>query len=197
MRIVKLPEPRKQGRLSLEEALAARRSVREYTGEPLGERVWSQLLWAAQGITHADDGLRTTPSAGALYPLELYLATATGFFHYHPRPHHLRQMSEEDLRRPLHGAALAQEMILEAPTVFVIAAVFQRIARRYGAERAPRYVWMEAGHAAQNLLLQAVALDLGAVVVGAFDDARVAKVLGLPRNHEPLYLMPVGRLRGS
>jgi SagB-type dehydrogenase family enzyme len=193
---VKLPEPTKQGRLSLEEALAARRSVREYTGEPLGEREWSQLLWAAQGITDTD-GLRTTPSAGALYPLEFYLATATGFYHYQPRPHQLRQLSGEDLRRALCGAAHAQEMLLEAPAVFVIAGVFDRIARRYGAERAPRYVWMEVGHAAQNLLLQAVALGLGAVPVGAIDDARVGEILGLPRDQQPLYLIPVGRLRRS
>jgi SagB-type dehydrogenase family enzyme len=196
VRIVKLPKATRQGRLSIEEALAARRSVREYTDEPLGEREWSQLLWAAQGITHAD-GLRTTPSAGALYPLEFYLTTATGFYHYQPRPHQLRQLSGEDLRRALCGAAHAQEQVLKAPAVFVMAGVFDRIASRYGAARAPRYVWMEAGHAAQNLLLQAVALDLGAVPVGAFDDTRVGEILGLPGDQRPLYLIPIGRLRGS
>jgi SagB-type dehydrogenase family enzyme len=191
---VKLPKPVREGRLSLEETLAARRSVREFADQPLREGEWSQLLWAAQGITHPDS-LRTTPSAGALYPLELYMATEAGLFHYDPRPHRLRRQSGGDLRRALSDAAHAQGQVLEAPAVFVMAGVFDRIASRYGAARAPRYVWMEAGHAAQNLLLEAVALGLGAVPVGAFDDARVGEILGLPPDQRPLYLIPVGRPR--
>lgn len=180
--------------MSLEECLRRRRSVREFRSTPLGNRELGQLLWAAQGITHPD-GLRTAPSAGALYPLETHVATASGLYHYEPRGHQLHRRSGRDLRRALYKAALEQEAVGEAPAVFVLAAVHERTARKYGATRATRYVALEAGHAAQNLLLQAVALGLGAVVVGAFEDAQVQEVLALPPDHRPLYLIPVGHPR--
>lgn len=191
---VALPAPARTGRTSLEETLSRRRSVREFSSKPLTEQELSQLLWAAQGITDPE-GFRTAPSAGALYPLELYVVTAGGFFHYVPQGHRLQKLSESDLRPALFRAALQQQAVLEAPAVFVIAAVYDRTAQKYGRERSPRYAHMEAGHAAQNLLLQAVALNLGAVPVGAFDDAQVHKVLSLPTEERPLYLIPAGHPR--
>jgi SagB-type dehydrogenase family enzyme len=192
--ILELPAPELKGRMSLEQALAARRSVREFIRQTLTERELSQLLWAAQGITRAD-GLRTAPSAGALYPLELWVATASGFSHYEPHKHRLTQHLERDLRPEIYRSALMQEAILQAPAVFVIAAVYQRTARKYGEQRTPRYVHMEVGHSAQNLLLEAVALGLGGVVIGAFNDSEVERVLSLPAEQRLLYLIPVGHPR--
>ena len=186
-----LPPPQTVGRLSLEEALEQRRSVREFSGDFVSDAELSQLLWAAQGITDPG-GYRTAPSAGALYPLELYAVTRAGAFHYDPHRHELQRVAEDDLRPELYSAALEQESVLEAPLVVVITAVYARTQCKYGADRGERYVHMEAGHAAQNLLLQAVALGLGAVPIGAFDDAQIQQALGLPSDHVPLYLIPVG-----
>ncbi len=188
---IALPPPQRSGHMSLEETLARRRSVREFTSKPLSDHQISQLVWAAQGITHAE-GLRTAPSAGALYPLELYVASSAGFYLYDPQHHELQRRSSRDVRSALYEAALKQEAVRQASAVFVISAVYSRTAQKYGNARAPRYVHMEAGHAAQNLLLEAVALGLEAVPVGAFDDAQVEKVLGLPTEEQPLYLIPAG-----
>ena len=189
--VTPLPAPDTAGEMSLEEALAARRSVREFEARPLTEAELGQLLWAAQGTTDGR-GYRTAPSAGALYPLEVYVATADGLFRYEVDRHALAVVRRADLRPALHEAALGQAAVGRAPAVFVIAAVYERTAAKYGAERSPRYVHLEAGHAAQNLLLQAVALGLGAVSIGAFDDAGVQQALGLPEEEQPLYLIPVG-----
>ena len=185
-----LPTPRLTGETSLEEALATRRSVREFTDQKLTWDEVSQLLWSAQGTTDPR-GLRTAPSAGALYPLEVFAVLPDGFYHYLATQHTVERMSEGDLREDLWQAGLQQNALRQAPAVFVIAAVYERTEAKYG-ERAERYVEMEAGHAAQNLLLQAVALDLGAVPIGAFDDDQVGTALGLPEDHRPLYLIPVG-----
>lgn len=189
-RAVELPAPRTDGPMSLERALAERRSVRDFTDERLTLEELAQLLWAAQGIT-ADWGGRTAPSAGALYPLEVYAVTPGGLYHYLPDGHRADVLRADDLRRPLAAAALGQSAVAEAPAVLVIAAAFRRTEVKYG-ERAERYVHLEAGHAAQNVLLQAVALGLGGVPIGAFSDREVQRVLGLPADHEPLYLIPVG-----
>lgn len=188
---IDLPEPNKLGAVSLEETLARRRSVREFTSEPLDPQQISQLLWSVQGLSHAG-GLRTAPSAGGLYALEIYLIESQGIFHYHPEEHALSAHAEGDLRKDVYDAALRQDSILQAPCTIVLAAVFGRIAVRYGAERTPRYVYIEVGHAAQNVLLQAVALGLGAVPIGAFEDKRLHSILALPPDHKPLYLIPVG-----
>jgi SagB-type dehydrogenase family enzyme len=191
---ISLPRPSQQGERSFEETLANRRSVREFTSEPLNKAEMSQLLWAAQGITHPE-GLRTAPSAGALYPLELYVSISSGLYHYDPADHEMRIRDGADLRRPLYRAALSQNAIIEAPAVFVITAVYSRTAQKYGA-RAARYVHIEVGHAAQNLLLEAVALDLAGFPIGAFDDDdRVSEVLQLPSDETPLYLVPIGHPR--
>lgn len=190
---ITLPAPRLEGEMSLEETLAARRSVREFTDEELTLEEISQLLWAAQGITAVWGG-RTAPSAGALYPLEVYVATADGLHHYVPQGHKAIVESRADLHGELWQAGLSQDAIREAPAVFVITAVYRRTEKKYGG-RAERYVKLEAGHAAQNLVLQAVALGLGGVPIGAFYDDQVQSALSLPSDHEPLYLIPIGHPR--
>jgi len=188
--VITLPSPVLKGKLSLEEALKKRESVRNFSTKTLSKEELSQLLWSIQGTTRSW-GARTAPSAGALFPLEIYVALKEGVFHYSPQEHHLIRNMQEDIRNNLSKAALGQDCIREAPAVFVITAVHERTARKYG-HRAERYVKMEAGHAGQNLLLQAVSLGLGAVPVGAFHDDQVRHVLNIPMNHEPLYLIPVG-----
>jgi len=187
---VELPAPRTDGELSLEETLAARRSIRDFTPEELTLEEISQLLWAAQGIT-ASWGGRTAPSAGALYPLEVYVATSDGLSRYLPEGHRAESISTADVRGASAEAALGQAAVAEAPAVFVITAVPARTEAKYGG-RAERYVHMEAGHVAQNVLLQAVALGLAGVPMGAFADEEVARVLGLPPGEVPLYLIPLG-----
>jgi len=189
---ISLPQPRTKGSLSLEEALLRRRSVRMYRHGPLSLQDIAQLFWAAQGVTVSWGG-RTAPSAGALYPLEIYAATADRVYHYLPREHRAEITMSEDIRQTLWAAGLYQESLAQAPVTFIITAVYRRTEIKYG-DRAERYVKLEAGHAAQNLLLQAVALNLGAVVIGAFYDEMVASALQLPATEKPLYLIPVGHL---
>ncbi len=189
----RLPPPDTAGLMTLEEALARRRSIRDFEPDALDEATVGQLLWAAQGITDPA-GHRTAPSAGGLYPLELYAVAADGILAYLPVGHAVERLSEVDRRPDLRFAALNQDVVGAAPLVIVVTAVVARTAARYG-ERAERYVALEAGHAAQNVLLQATALGLGAVPIGAFDDATVARVLELPPERLPLYLIAVGRPR--
>lgn len=194
---VPLPEPRLKSAVSLEETLLQRRSTREYADEALTLEEVSQLLWAAQGVT-AEWGGRTAPSAGALYPLETYLAVgnvenlAPGVYKYKPERHELVKVKDDDVREELAKASLGQSWVKEGAIDIVIAAVYERTTRKYG-DRGVRYVHMEAGHAAQNICLQATALDLGIVTVGAFYDDRVRETMGIPENETPLYVIPVGR----
>ncbi|MCF6290165.1 MAG: SagB/ThcOx family dehydrogenase [Desulfobacterales bacterium] len=196
---IRLPEPRQYSKISLEESLARRRSVRDYTGESLSLAEVSQLLWAAQGIT-VDRGGRTAPSAGALYPLELYVFAgnieklAAGIYHYRPKQHELVLAREGDLRGRLAGAALGQDAVRDGAIALVFTAVPQRTTRKYG-RRGIRYIFIEAGHAAQNVCLQATALGLGAVIIGAYYDDRVSALLGLSEGEDPLYIIPVGRVK--
>jgi len=190
---IELPPPRTMGPMTLEEALSQRQSVRTYADSPLSLEEIAQLFWAAQGVTRSWGG-RTAPSAGALYPLEVYAATAKGVYHYLPNSHRAEMSLVGDVRMALWAAGLRQECLRQAPAIFVIAVVYERTAGKYG-ERAERYVQLEAGHAAQNLLLQAAALGLGAVPIGAFDDESVTSALQLPAGQAPLYLIPVGNPR--
>lgn len=182
------------GGMSLADALAQRRSVRRFKADALSAEQIAQLCWAAQGVTSDRMGLRTAPSAGALYPLELYVVTADGVDHYEPGGNTLSRHLEGDVRGGLQAAALGQSSVGGAPATFVLCGVVSRTAAKYGP-RADRYVWIEAGHAGQNILLQATALGLGAVPIGAFHDDRVAEVLHLPPGCAPLYLIPVGVAR--
>ncbi len=188
--VVDLPSPT-EGTLPLEVALRNRRSVREFAPDPLTDAEVGQLLWAAQGVT-ADWGGRTAPSAGALYPLELYAVTSSRAMHYLPDGHRAEITAEGDLRPDLMAAAFDQETVGRASLVVVLTVVPARTAAKYG-DRAARYVDLESGHAAQNLLLQATAIGLVAVPVGAFDDEAVGDVLQLPTGTEPRYLLAVGR----
>ncbi len=195
--IIKLPEPKYIGTSSIEEALHKRRSVRTFREDPVTISEVAQLLWAAGGITGGGN-LRTAPSAGALYPLELYLVAGkvnglpAGIYKYRPKNNELSLVAKGDSRADLCGAALGQPSIKRAAAVLVIAGVFERTTAKYG-ERGIRYVHMESGHSAQNVCLQAIPLGLGTVVVGAFRDEEVRKVLHLEDTERPLYILPVGR----
>ncbi len=191
--LITLPEPNKSGSMPLEQAIAVRRSRRHFLPKPLTLEQIGQLAWAAQG-QDAGGKYRTTPSAGATYPLELFVITDEGLFRYLPAKHSLERFAGQDLRALLASAAWGQEFVQAAPLTLVLAAEFSRTTGRYG-KRGIRYVYMEAGHAAQNVHLQAETLGLGSVAVGAFDDAAVSKVLSLPRNLEPLYMVTVGYCR--
>ncbi len=183
--------------VSVERALETRRSVRDFAPHALSLRQIGQLLWACQGVT-SGDGKRTAPSAGALYPLTSWLIARRvtdireGVYRYDPRAEGLELRRPGSFARSLAEAALGQGWIAHAPAILAITAAVSRTAARYGS-RAERYVLLEAGHAAQNIYLQAQSLGLGTVIVGAFDDAEVAKILSLPAGETPLALLPVGR----
>jgi SagB-type dehydrogenase family enzyme len=195
---VSLPAPSRDGTVSLERTINERASVREFASRELTLDHIGQLLWAASGeTTDATSGpTRAAPSAGGLYPVVSYVVAGrthgldAGFYRYDPRGHRLALVRDGDLRRRLAAAALGQAPITAAPCVVVLVADYDVTRARYGDRGAERYVHMDAGHAAQNVLLQAQALSLGAVPIGAFSDSRVMEVLGL--DLPPLYLIPVG-----
>lgn len=191
---ISLPAPRLKGKISLEEAISQRRSKRRYSQQSLSLEQISQLLWSAQGITDKRGRFRAAPSAGALYPMETYLLNKDGLFHYLPERHKLEQISLKDLRTELARAALGQSFVAQAPVSIVIAAGYEKISSRYG-QRGKRYTDIEVGHIAQNIHLQAVALGLGSVPVGAFDDQKVKELLQLPDAEQPLYIIPVGYVK--
>jgi len=184
----------------LAEAVARRRSVRRFTPEPLSLQQLSQILWAAQGKNDTRGRYRAVPSAGATYPLEIFVLCGQnsiegldeGIYHYNIDSHSLTRLYKGDVRLELARAALAQEFIYQAPMDIVICAEYERTMMRYGS-RGERYVHMEVGHAGQNIYLQATALGLATVAAGAFDDEQVREVLRLEKRYKPLYIMPVGR----
>ena len=192
---MKLPEPKFSSQISLEEAFLNRRSVRAFREDSLTLEEIGQLLWAAQGVTEKWGG-RTAPSAGALYPLEIYLLSGEikglepGLYHYHPADHSISQRIAKDLRGEVTEASLNQDQILKAPATLIIAAVYERTTEKYG-KRGVRYVHQEVGSVCENIHLQAESLNLGTVWIGAFDDRDVKQVLGIAE--EPLAIMPVGR----
>jgi SagB-type dehydrogenase family enzyme len=187
---IALPKPNLDGSVSLEQAIERRRSVRTFRQESLPVGTIGQLMWAGQGIT-SQDGKRAAPSAGALYALELYAVTATEVMHYLPQGHRAKTRETPDLRPQLKAQALGQASVGAAPALIVVAAEPGRLAARYGA-RANTYADLEAGHAAQNILLQAAALGLAAVPVGAVDGTQAARTLALPAGETVVYLIPTG-----
>lgn len=195
---ISLPRPRWSGTVSVEEALHQRRSIRSYTDETLSLEELSQLLWSAQGIT-STGGLRTAPSAGALYPLEVYVAAGrvekldSGLYRYIPEGHRLSSLGQGNFRETLSDAALEEPQVEQAAANIIITAVYARTTEKYG-ERGIRYAHMEAGHAGQNILLQAQGLNLGACPVGAFEDDRLKSMLRLTQGEDPLYIISVGRM---
>ena len=197
---VSLPTPREQSDVSVEEAIADRRSRREYSGRALTRRELGQLLWATQGVTDRASGYRAAPSAGALFPLEVYVVVGSGgvtdlesgVYRYRPEGHELGRGHTGDVRSELRAAASDQEFVGAAPVDIVVCAVDERTTGKYGERGSERYVPMEAGHAGENLYLQAEALGLATVSVGAFSDGRVRDILGAPADQRPLYIFPVG-----
>jgi SagB-type dehydrogenase family enzyme len=196
---IKLVAPREKSPTSIEEALVQRHSSRNYLPRPIQLMELAQLLWAAQGINRPDRS-RTAPSAGALYPLEIYGLVGkvegleTGVYHYQPGDHALIRVHDADKRAELSAAALGQLPVKNGAAVILICALYERTTRKYG-ERGVYYVHMEAGHAAQNIHLQAAALDIGTVIIGAFRDNEVQEILGLAKDVKPLCLMPVGKIQ--
>jgi SagB-type dehydrogenase family enzyme len=196
--IIELPEPRLESNMSVEQALLNRRSVRSYKNQPLTIAEVGQLLWAAQGVTDKLRGFRTAPSAGATFPFEVYLVAGevtgltAGIYQYDYHHHRLLLRREGDFRAKLSESALGQSSITNGAINIVLTGIYERTTQRYG-DRGIRYVHIEAGHIAQNVFLQAVALGLGSVPIGAFNDNKVQKRLDIPKNEIPLYILPVGR----
>lgn len=197
-----LPEPSRKGAVSVEEALQSRRTWRGYADQALTRVQLAQLLWAAYGVTDRRHGIefKTAPSAGALYPLDVYAVVgegrvqglAAGCYHYRPGEHSLAEIRAGDLRQAVAQASFNQLWMAKAPVILIITGEYQRCAAKYGP-RGTIYTHIEAGHVGQNVFLQAEALGLRAGIVGAFDNRRLAGLLGLPAAHEPLLAMPVGR----
>ena len=200
-----LPSPKTEGKVSVEQALAKRRSQRRFVNQEITSEQLSQILWAAYGVTEPRanpsflrGGLRTAPSAGALYPFEIYVAVGkvkdieSGVYKYISQEHKIVRTIEKDVREELCSAALGQDMIKEAPVVIIHSAIFSRMTGKYGERGRERYVCIDLGHSAQNIYLQVEALFLGTCAVGAFIDEKISQILQLPENEEPLFLMPVG-----
>jgi len=195
---IKLSEPRYKSQVSVEEAILKRRSIRNYLDKPLELEKISQLLWSAQGITDKERKLRAVPSAGALYPLEIYIIVGNvsslkeGIYRYDPFNHEIIRFREGNYRNNLSLTAHGQSCVKNGAVSIVFAAVYERVTKKYG-DRGIGYIYMEAGHAAQNVYLQAEALNLSTVVVGAFVDDKVKDVVGLKEEESPLCILPVGK----
>jgi len=194
--VIQLTDPNLKGTVSLEEALAKRRSIRQFNSEPVKRSQISQLAWAGQGITEPQRGLRTAPSAGAIYPIELLFATQDGLFVYRPSDHSLLQNGDQDIRNMLAGATSMAESVAGAGCDIIVAGAVRKLTSQY-KEKARTFLHMEAGHIAQNIQLQAVCLGLGSVTVGGFDSKEVRKVCKLSRYLEPLYIICVGHPAGE
>lgn len=202
--IIKLPEPSYQGRVSIERTIEQRRTVRSFEDKPLTLSQLSQILWSAQGITDGEGFLRAAPSAGALYPIDIYTVVGyeavngleSGVYHYDPEQHIIKKICKGDKRKDVARASLGQMWMAEAPVILLITAEYRRITIKYG-ERGIRYALIEVGHIGQNIFLQSEALGLGAGIVGAFHDKEVLKSVGAFRDHQPLILIPVGYKRGK
>jgi len=196
---IQLPTPEFKSSTSIEEAILKRRSIRDYTKESLSLKEVSQILWSAQGITDEASGLRSSPSAGATFPLEVYLAVSNvkdlnaGLYKYNPFNNTLKLFAEGDKRFDISNAALKQGSIEKSAAMIILTAVHERTSVRYG-NRTERYVNMEIGHAGQNIYLQAVSLGLGTVMIGAFNDDALKKVMDLPDNEFPLAIYPLGKI---
>ncbi len=203
-----LPSPSTKGEISLEETLANRRSRRTYTEESITARELSQILWAAYGITKPADnprfmgGLRTAPSSGATYPLNIYVLAGNvsgidpGVYRYVAEGHRIVRVIDRDLRDDLCTAAMNQEMIRKAAASLFYSATYSRTTERYGTRGSERYVCMDLGHSAQHVYLEAEALHLGTCAIGAFTDSEVKRVMQIPEEETPLYIMPVGKYTG-
>jgi len=200
--MIQLPNPTYDDKVSVERAIKKRRTIRDFLPKPLSLAQLSQLLWSAQGITDESYGFRAAPSAGALYPLDVYAVVGdrgvtglqSGVYGYIPASHSLKLIRAGDSRNDVAAASLAQMWMAQAPVIFVITSEYERTTSKYG-KRGIRYAHIEVGHVGQNIFLQAGALGLGAGIVGAFHDDEVAKTIGAPELHHSLIVMPVGYKR--
>ena len=190
-KIIQLTEPDSEGTLPLEQALAKRRSVNQFTNEALKPWQISQLAWAGQGITEAQRGLRTAPSLGGIYPIELLFVTQEGAFAYNPTEHRLEQISDQDIRIMLASTTSMPESVAGAACSIVLVGSIRKVSERF-PDKGRTFIYLEAGHIAQNIQLQAAALDLGSVAVAGFNTANVRKTFRLARNLDPLYIICVG-----
>ncbi|MBN2313293.1 MAG: DJ-1/PfpI family protein [Sedimentisphaerales bacterium] len=190
-KLIQLTEPDTEGAITLQQALAKRRSVTQFTNEALKPSDISQLAWAGQGITETQKGLRTAPSLGEIYPIDLIFVTQEGTFTYDPTEHRLEQLSDQDIRISLASATSMPESVAGAPCSIILAGSTRKMSERF-PDKARTYIYLEAGHIAQNIELQATALDLGSVAVAVFNTANVRKTCKLPRNEDPLYIVCVG-----
>jgi SagB-type dehydrogenase family enzyme len=196
---MKLRPPKTDGTVSVEWAIKQRRTIRSFSPESLNSNQLSQLLWSAQGITGNSGFKRAAPSAGALYPMDVYAVVGrssveqieAGVYHYEPNGHRLSYITKKDVRDSVAKASLSQMWMARAPLNIVITAEYSRITVKY-KERGIRYAMIEAGHIAQNLFLQTEAMGLKAAIVGAFHDSELIEILKMPSTHEPLLIMPIG-----
>ena len=200
-----LPSPNTDGAVSVESAMAKRRSQRNYVDRPISAEQLSQILWAAYGVTeqtpdrpNIKGGLRTTPSAGALYPFEIYAIVSkvngieAGAYRYDPIEHKIIRVIDKDIREEFSAAAVGSVFIKDAPVILFYSAIFSRMTVKYGDRGRDRYVCMDLGHSAQNVYLQAEAMNLGTCAIGAFSDNRISRLMQLAEDEEPLYIMPIG-----
>lgn len=192
--IIQLAEPKTQGTEPFEQVLGRRKSIREFSSEPLSNAQISQLVWAGQGIVDKEKGYRTAPSTGDIYPINLYVSTKDGSFLYEPQTHSLRQLSDKDVSLRLSKAALKERAVADAPCSIVIAGSAKKISTKYGS-KAKKFMYLEAGHIAQNILLQATSMNLGSIPISAFDTRNAAKLCKIPTNFEPLYIISIGHHR--
>ncbi|MCK4651379.1 SagB/ThcOx family dehydrogenase [Candidatus Babeliales bacterium] len=195
----KLMLPSSTGNISIEKTIKKRRSIREFKNIPLSSLEISQLLWSAQGITNKKENFRATPSAGALYPLEIYIVCGnvqnleTGVYKYNPKKHELNSIQKGDKRNELFNACLQQKSIQKAPASIVICAIYDKTTKKYGA-RGKQYVHMEVGAASENIYLQAISLDIGTVFIGGFENDKVQKTINSKKEEIPLCVMPLGKI---
>ncbi|OHB53142.1 MAG: hypothetical protein A2Y10_07125 [Planctomycetes bacterium GWF2_41_51] len=188
---MQLPQPQTNSRFSLEQAIENRRSIRQFTEEPLTIAQLGQICWAAQGITEPNKGMRTAPSAGAIYPIELYVVLPDGLYLYRPATHDLSKLITGDLRKSVSNASFNQRFVQTAPCTFIIAGSIKKVEARY-RNRGAKFTYIEAGHIAQNIQLQSTVLGLGSVPIGVIDEKTIAQICKLPQGLEVLYIVPVG-----
>jgi SagB-type dehydrogenase family enzyme len=192
--IIELPSPSTKGKVSVEEAISKRRSIRNFKENDLSLNEISQILWSAQGITKKTSylNLRAAPSAGAIYPITVFLIKKDGVFEYLVEKHSIKLISQKDIREKIAEASFNQNFISKAPISLILCANYSKITQKYG-KRGIRYADIEVGHIAENIHLQAVSLELGSVPVGAFDDEKISEILSLPKDLKPVYIIPIGR----
>ncbi len=186
-----LPKPIAQGSLSLEEAFWKRHSSRAFSERVPDWKAIGQLLWAAQGINRPENQHRTTPSAFGAYPLEIYVVLPTGVFHYIPKDHAVVKVRPGNVWDEISKSVVATSTH-QSRCVFVISAVFARTEKKASVDEAKRYIYLEGGHAAQNLLLQTIPLGMSAVPIGAPVSPDEQKILGIPKEEKPIYILATG-----